>query len=326
MREQPLLQVENLTIDYILADSIIKAVRNASFTIGEGEIVCLVGESGSGKTTVGLAIAGALPENAVIREGRIIFKGKNILGHGSRTSPEKEDKIMMIFQDPASALNPLFKVGEVVSDIIKNHLEMNDSVKVREKALEIFRMVELPDPERVFDSYPHELSGGMLQRIVIAIALSVNPALLIADEPTTMLDVTLQAQILNLLLNLKKRLGLSMLFITHNLGVAAEVSDRIIVMYAGEIVEEAKTMELLNNPLHPYTRGLIECIPRTHIRYSKLKSIPGTIPDLRNPTKRCIFADRCTEAMDLCYKIKPDLIEFSKDRRVSCHLYRVDKK
>ncbi|MEM4038911.1 MAG: ABC transporter ATP-binding protein, partial [Nitrososphaerota archaeon] len=168
----------------------------------------------------------------------------------------------------------------------------------------------------------HELSGGMLQRVIIAITLSVNPKLLIADEPTTMLDVTLQAQILDLLINLKKKFGLSILFITHNLSVAAEIGDRIIVMYGGEIVEEASSEELLKNPLHPYTKGLLECIPKTHIKYSKLKSIPGMIFDLRNPPLGCVFVDRCTEATDLCRKDKPRLIEFLKNHKVACHLYR----
>lgn len=182
-------------------------------------------------------------------------------------------------------------------------------------------MVELPDPIRIYDSYPHELSGGMLQRVVIAIALSTNPKMLVADEPTTMLDVTLQAEIIDLLLNLKKKLGLSMLFITHNLGVAVEIADRIIVMYGGELIEEAVSRELINNPLHPYTQGLIDCIPRTHIKYSKLKHIPGTIPDMINPLKGCIFSDRCNKVMDVCRVDKPVLGEYSTNHKVACYLY-----
>ncbi|MEM1677124.1 MAG: ABC transporter ATP-binding protein [Nitrososphaerota archaeon] len=322
MTDQPILQVENLTIDYVVLDGIIKAVRNVSFTINEGEVVCLVGESGSGKTTVGLAISRALPENAIIREGRIIFKGRDLLNLEIRDKSTIEDEVMMIFQDPAATLNPLFKVGEIFSDVIKHHLKLSDQLKIREKALEFLKAVELPDPERIFNSYLHELSGGMLQRVIIAITLSVNPKLLIADEPTTMLDVTLQAQILDLLINLKKKFGLSILFITHNLSIAAEIGDRIIVMYGGEIVEEASSEELLKNPLHPYTKGLLECIPKTHIKYSKLKSIPGMIFDLRNPPLGCVFVDRCIEATDLCRKDKPRLIEFLKNHKVACHLYR----
>ncbi|MEM4536256.1 MAG: ABC transporter ATP-binding protein, partial [Nitrososphaerota archaeon] len=276
MKNHSILRVEDLSIDYIVLGGSLKAVRNVSFEIYEGEVVCLVGESGSGKSTVGLAIAGALPENAIIRSGRIIFMGKNLLE--AETRNKKVNNIMIVFQDPAATLNPLFKVGEVISDVIKTHLHIKEREKIKEKALEMFRMVELPDPARIYNSYPHELSGGMLQRVVIAIALSTNPRMLIADEPTTMLDVTLQAQIIDLLLSLKRKLGLSMLFITHNLGVASEIADRIIVMYGGELIEEANSSELINNPLHPYTRGLMECIPRTHIKYSKLKHIPGTLP------------------------------------------------
>lgn len=326
MIKQPILKVEDLTIDYLVLDGVVKAVRDVSFMVNEGEVLCLVGESGSGKTTVGLAIAGALPENAVVRKGRIIFKERDILEQRRKETSTIEDRIMMIFQDPAATLNPLFRVGEIISDVIKYHLKITNPVELRERVLESLRVVELPDPERVFNSYPHELSGGMLQRVVIATALSIGPKLLIADEPTTMLDVTLQAQILELLINLKKKFGLSIIFITHNLGVAVEIGDRIIVMYGGEIVEEARSGELLENPLHPYTRGLIDCIPKTHIKYHKLRSIPGMMPDLRNPATGCIFADRCPEVMDICRGVKPRLIEFLKDHRVACHLYRVEER
>lgn len=324
MKNHPILQVENLSIEYIVLDGSIKAVRNVSFEIHEGEVVCLVGESGSGKSTVGLAIAGALPENAIITSGRIIFMGKNILEAGAKD--KKTDNIMIVFQDPAATLNPLFKVGEVISDVIETRLQIRDREKIREKALEMFKMVELPDPVRIYNSYPHELSGGMLQRVAIAIALSANPGMLVADEPTTMLDVTLQAQIIDLLRNLKKKLGLSMLFITHNLGVATEIADRILVMYGGELIEEANPSDLIDNPLHPYTKGLLECIPRTHISYSRLKHIPGAVPDLTNPLKGCIFSDRCSEVMDICRVVKPLLREYSKNRKVACHLYSEEKR
>mgnify|MGYP001773084223 CR=1 FL=1 len=324
MKNHSILRVEDLSIDYVILGGAIKAVRNVSFEVYEGEVVCLVGESGSGKSTVGLAIAGALPENAIIRSGRIIFMGRDLLE--AETRNKKFGNIMMVFQDPAATLNPLFKVGEVISDVIKTHLKIKERERIREKALEMFRMVELPDPVRIYDSYPHELSGGMLQRVVIAIALSTSPRMLIADEPTTMLDVTLQAQIIDLLLGLKRKLGLSMLFITHNLGVASEIADRIIVMYGGELIEEANSSELINNPLHPYTRDLIECIPRTHIKYSKLKHIPGTIPDLTNPLKGCIFSDRCSLVMDVCRVVKPLLREYSRNHKVACHLYSEERR
>lgn len=324
MKKEPLLLVENLSIEYRLLGESVKAVRGASFHIDKGEVLCLVGESGSGKSTIGLAIAGALPENAIIRSGRILFQGKNILSQEVRGA--REDKIMIIFQDPAATLNPLFAVGETMSDVIKNHLKIEDHKEIKERALNALRTVELPDPERIFNSYPHELSGGMLQIAIIAIALSVNPKLLVADEPTTMLDVTLQAQILELLTNLKNKLGLSILFITHNLGVAAEIGDRIMVMYAGELIEEASSEELIHNPLHPYTKGLLECIPKTHIKHSKLKYIPGMISDLRNPPKGCSFHERCSQVMDVCRSIKPTMIRISSNHKVACHLYSEGRK
>lgn len=319
MNTKPLLRIENLNIEYVVQDGVIKAVRNVSFDMNEGEIVCLVGESGSGKSTIGLAITGALPENAIIRGGRIIFQGQDLMDHKMGRYLGKE--IMMIFQDPAAALNPLFTIEEMMADVIKTHLKVRDLRKIKDVALKMLRTVGLPDQERILRSYPHELSGGMLQRAMIAIALSVNPKLLIADEPTTMLDVTLQAQILELLLNLKTEFGLSILLITHNLGIAAEMGGRIIVIYGGEIVEEASSNELIQNPLHPYTKGLIECIPRTSIRYSKLKHIPGMMPDLRKPPSGCIFYGRCSEAVEECRTIKPLIIQVHGDHKVACHLY-----
>lgn len=319
MMSEPLLRIENLSIEYVVQEGTIKAVRNASFDINEGEIVCLVGESGSGKSTIGLAIAGALPENAIIRGGKIIFQDHDLINQRARTCSKKE--IMMIFQDPAASINPLFTIGEIMSDVIKTHLKVHNPNAIKDLALRMLRRVGLPDPERMLRSYPHELSGGMLQRAVIATALSVNPKLLIADEPTTMLDVTLQAQILELLLNLKNDFGLSILLITHNLGIAAEMGGRIIVMYCGEIVEEASSNELIRNPLHPYTKGLLECIPRTSIRYSKLKHIPGIMPDLRNPPSGCVFYGRCSEAIQECRMIKPSMVQVYENHTVACHLY-----
>ena len=319
MSGEPLLRIENLNIEYVVLGGTIKAVRNASFDVNEGEVVCLVGESGSGKSTIGLAIAGALSENALIRGGRIISRGRDLTSYNAAESLRKE--IMMIFQDPAASFNPLFTIGEIMSDVIKTHLKVRDPKMIKELALRMLRRVELPEPERILRSYPHELSGGMLQRAIIATALSVDPKLLIADEPTTMLDVTLQAQILELLLNLKRDFGLSILFITHNLGIAAEMGDKIIVLYGGEVVEEASSNELIRNPLHPYTRGLLECVPRTSIKYSKLKHIPGMIPDLRSPPSGCIFHERCSEAMEVCRVIKPPILQVHGDHKVACHLY-----
>ena len=320
--KETLLTVENLSVYYYTLEGTVKAVRNLSFQLRRGEVLCLVGESGSGKSTVGLAISGALPENAVIASGKIVFDDVDLLQLPEEKLRKIQGKdISIIFQDPAATLNPLFTIGSVLSDVIKTHLGITEKDKVKKLALEMLRIAGLPDPERIYSSYPHELSGGMLQRAVIAVALSTKPKLLIADEPTTMLDVTLQAQILDLLIDLQKKFKLSILFITHNLGVAAEIADKILVMYAGIGLEEASTYEILRNPLHPYTKGLIECVPRRHIKVSKLRYIPGSLPDLRNPPPGCPFHPRCPYVMDICRKEEPPIIEIKPGHYVACHLY-----
>ncbi|RLG85045.1 MAG: ABC transporter ATP-binding protein [Thermoprotei archaeon] len=322
MNGETLLAVEDLSVYYYTLEGVVKAVRNLNFQLGKGEILCLVGESGSGKSTVGLAISGALPENAMIASGKIIFNDIDLLRLPEEKLREIQGReISIIFQDPAATLNPLFTIGSILTDVIKTHLGITEKDKVKKLALEMLKIAGLPDPERIYNSYPHELSGGMLQRAIIAVALSTRPKLLIADEPTTMLDVTLQAQILDLLLDLQKKFKLSILFITHNLGVAAEIADRILVMYAGIGLEEASTYEILRNPLHPYTKGLIECVPRCHIRVSKLRYIPGSLPDLRNPPPGCPFHPRCPYAMDICKREEPPMIEVKTGHRVWCHLY-----
>ncbi len=320
MREG-LLYVDNLTIYYYTLEGVVKAVRNVSFKIDKGESVCLVGESGSGKSTVGLAVAMSLPQNSKIISGKIIYNGVNLLDLDEREQRKYRGKeISIIFQDPAAALNPLFNVGEQMSDVIMYHLGVKKSEAI-EKAKDMLKKVGLPDPERIIKLYPHELSGGMLQRVSIAIALSTNPRILIADEPTTMLDVTLQSQILDLLSKLKDEFNLSMLFVTHNLGVAAEISERIIIMYAGMIVEEGPTDEILANPLHPYTRKLLKSVPRARTKIKKLEYIPGALPDLRNPPPGCPFADRCDERIEECVKEVPKLISINPKRKVACIKY-----
>ena len=317
------LSVEELTIHYYTLSGIVKAVRDVSFTVGEKESVCLVGESGSGKSTIGLAVAGALPDNARIVKGRIMYKNEvNLLTLQAEEAREYfGKKITMIFQDPAATLNPLFTIGEQLGDVIKQHMNIREREEVEKLSQDMLRKVGLPDPPRVLRSYPHELSGGMLQRASIAIALSPNPELLIADEPTTMLDVTLQAQILDLLKKLKEEMGLSILFITHNLGVAAEICDRTIVIYAGTVFEEGSTEEVLLSPLHPYTVKLLMSVPRAQARVEKLRYIPGTLPDLRNPPPGCPFAPRCEEAMEECKRRFPPMTEVTRGHRVACYKY-----
>jgi len=316
------LVVENLTIHYYTLEGIVKAVRNVSFSVERGESVCLVGESGSGKSTIGLAIVGALPANARIISGKILVSGVNVLELDQKELEKIRGKeVSIIFQDPAASFNPLFTIGQILSDVIKHKLGIDDKEKLKKKALEALRIVGLPDPERVYNSYPHELSGGMLQRAAIAVAVSTNPKILVADEPTTMLDVTLQAQILDLLQDLRKKLGLALVFITHNLGVAATICDRILVIYAGSTVEFGPVDEVLLNPLHPYTRKLIECVPRSSVRVGRLKYIPGSLPDLRKLPPGCVFEPRCEEALEICKMKPPELVEVKPGHFVACHKY-----
>ncbi len=321
MDAKPLV-VENLTIHYYTLEGIVKAVRNVSFSVEKGESVCLVGESGSGKSTIGLAIVGALPGNARIVSGRILLNGVDVL----RLSQKELEKIRgrevsIIFQDPAASFNPLFTIGQILSDVIKYKLNVKDKNEVRKLALSALRMVGLPDPERIYNSYPHELSGGMLQRAAIAVALSTKPSVLVADEPTTMLDVTLQAQILDLLQDLRRKLGLALVFITHNLGVAAAICDKILVIYAGSMVEYGPVDDVLTSPLHPYTRRLLECVPRSSARVGRLKYIPGSLPDLRKLPPGCVFAPRCSEVMEVCKSVEPRIVEVKPRHMVACHKY-----
>ena len=314
------LVVENLTIHYYTLEGIVKAVRNVSFSVERGESICLVGESGSGKSTIGLAIVGALPANARVVSGKILVNNVNILELDQKELEKIRGKeVSIIFQDPAASFNPLFTIGQILSDVIRHKLGIDDKKKLKEKALEALKMVGLPDPERVYNSYPHELSGGMLQRAAIAVAISTNPKILVADEPTTMLDVTLQAQILDLLQHLRKKLGLALVFITHNLGVAAAICDKVLVIYAGSTVEFGPADEVLSNPLHPYTRKLIECVPRSSVKVGRLKHIPGSLPDLRRLPPGCVFEPRCEEALGICKMKLPKLVEVKSGHFVACH-------
>lgn len=317
-----ILTIRNLTIHYYTLEGIVEAVRNVSFTIDEGESLCLIGESGSGKSTVGLAVLGALPENARIVSGEILLGDVDIL----KLKHEELEKIRgrevsIIFQDPAASFNPLFTIGEVLEDILRHKLGLRDKGEIRRRALELLKTVGLPDPERIYKSYPHELSGGMLQRAAIAVALSTNPKLLVADEPTTMLDVTLQAQILELLQELRRKLKLTLLFITHNLGVAAMVSDKILVIYAGAPVELGPTEEILTSPLHPYTRKLLECVPRANVKIERLNYIPGSLPDLRRLPRGCVFEPRCELAIPKCKTAQPSMKEVKSNHLVACYRY-----
>lgn len=322
MYNKSILKIENLSINYYTLEGIVKAVRNIELEVGKGESVCIVGESGSGKSTLGLAIALALPPNAKIISGKIFFEGRNVLEFDDKALNNYFGKsVSMIFQDPSISLNPLFTIGEQMSDIIRNVLGIQDKKQIMNLMIDMLKKVGLFDFHRILKSYPHELSGGMLQRVCIAFALIGKPKLLIADEPTSMLDVTLQAQILRLLKQLKEEMNLSLLFITHNLGVAFEIADKITVMYAGKIVEIGPAEDVIMNPLHPYTIKLLESIPKVSSKEKRLKTIQGFLPDLRNPPTGCPFADRCDFARSICFEKMPDFIEVRPNHKVACFNY-----
>ncbi|MBC7094456.1 ABC transporter ATP-binding protein [Thermococcus sp.] len=314
-----LLRIENLYVNFRTLWGIAKALNGINLTIKEGEIFGLVGETGCGKSVTASSILRLLPSNAEV-SGKILFKGENILKKSEEEMRKIRGKeISIIFQDPMTSLNPLFKIKDQMVDVITLHNNLSKE-EAENYAKDLLKKVGLPDPERVLNSYPHELSGGMRQRAMIAIALSSNPSLLIADEPTTALDVTIQKQILMLILELKETYGFSVLFITHDLGVVAELCDRVGVMYAGNIVEIAPTEELFEKPLHPYTQGLLSVVPDP--RYKKeLKPLRGSVPSLLNPPTGCRFHPRCDYATDLCKEQKPKLIEYSPNHFVACHLY-----
>ena len=301
-------------------DGVVHALNGVSFDVRKGEILGLVGETGCGKTATGLAILKLLPDNSEIAQGRIMLEEDDIL-HKSETQETsiRGRKIAMIFQDPASSLNPVFPIGRQLLDVLKIHNQDLDEESLRKLSHDKLTMVELPDPESVMELYPHELSGGMQQRVMMAIALSSSPILLIADEPTTALDVTIQAQLLVLLKKLKETLGLSVLLITHNLGVVRELCDRIAIMYAGSVVEVADTDRIFKNPLHPYTRGLISSVVTGRLRGQVLHYIAGIVPSLLHPPQGCRFHPRCPNAIRVCKESDPKLSEVESKHLVACY-------
>jgi len=319
-----LLSVKGLEIEIHTPKGPLVPIQNLSFYIKKGESVCLVGESGCGKSITALSLPGLLPSPPFrIRKGEVIFDGTDLTGltHNQLCSIRGK-RMAMIFQEPMTALNPVFNIGDQIAESITTHFRL-PAGQVRKRVIEVLRQVQMPAPEERISSYPHQLSGGLRQRAMIAMALACHPDFLIADEPTTALDVTIQAQILELLNRLRKQQNLSLLFITHNLGVVAQIAHKVLIMYAGNIVEEAPVKEIFENPLHPYTQGLLASVPyglREGIR--RLTSIPGSVPALDSIPPGCAFQDRCTKATNICRRIKPERIQVSKDRQVSCHLFR----
>ncbi len=320
-RQSELLRVKGLKIYYNTPEGLVRAVNGISFSVRRGECLSIVGESGSGKSTAALAILRLLESPpARIAAGEILFMGQDLLKLPEKSLRRIRGKeISMIFQDPQSSLNPVLRVGEQIIEQIVLHTKMSKR-EAREKTIELLREVGIPHPEKRIDEYPHQFSGGMRQRAMIAMALSCGPKLIIADEPTSALDVTIQAQILGIFKELRDR-GISILFITHDFGIVADMADRVVIMYAGKIVERGTVLEIFDNPLHPYTKGLMACLPSLNSEEAELPHIPGTMPSLVDPPTGCLFHPRCREAFASCDKEEPPEYEVSNTHSVACHLY-----
>ncbi len=349
-----LLKIDDLRIAYDFREWRLVALNGVDLDIGEKEFLAIVGESGCGKSTLALSMIGLLPTPpAKILDGSIVYKGTDLTKlDKKRLRNYRGTEIAMIFQEPLTSLNPVHKIGDQIAEAIlirdsRNGGENQQSSEVMQKvyrtdapasrglrtgrrrltetlkkeAAEALKLVRVADPEQVLERYPFELSGGMRQRVMIAMALSQKPAILVADEPTTALDVTTQAQVLKLMKELISEVNTSIVLITHDLAVASQVADRVVVMYAGDIVEDGGVFDLFSNPLHPYTKGLLSCIPTGSKDDTNLMPIPGSVPDLVNPPKGCRYADRCPSVMEICRSKPPQLLEVSPGHRVSCFLY-----
>ncbi|TCZ77814.1 ABC transporter ATP-binding protein [Paenibacillus albiflavus] len=317
-----LLQFRNLKTQFHTESGVVKAVNDVSFSIREGETVGVVGESGCGKSVTAMSLMRLVeaPHGKIVG-GEIFFEGRDLLklkNHEMRLI--RGNDIAMIFQEPMSSLNPVLTIGEQIIEPLMEHLLLPRK-EARAKAIELVKLVGIPRAEQIVDSYPHELSGGMRQRIMIAIALSCNPKLLVADEPTTALDVTIQAQILDLMRDIKEKFKTSIMLITHDLGVVAEMADYVVVMYAGKVIEEASVFELFKNPKHPYTKGLMKAKPVINQRQERLYSIPGQVPNPIELGDNCYFSDRCESCMDICKEKQPPLRTQENGHKIACWLY-----
>jgi peptide/nickel transport system ATP-binding protein len=317
----PLLEVDALRTHFFTVDGVTRAVDGVSFTVNAGETLGIVGESGCGKSVTALSILRLLPQRiGRIVGGRVMFEGQDLLDLDMGAMREiRGNRIAMIFQEPMTSLNPVLTIGEQIAEAVRIHQGASHAAAL-DRAEEMLTLVRIPDAKRRLGDYPHQFSGGMRQRVMIAMALSCNPKLLIADEPTTALDVTVQAQILKLMIELKERTGAAVMLITHALPVVAETCQRVIVMYAGRIVETAEVIDLFDRPMHPYTRGLMASIPRLGIaaRQKRLTEIPGLVPDLRKPVIGCAFAPRCALADDRCRAEAPALADHGDGHLAAC--------
>lgn len=318
---EKLLEVKDLKVSFFTDLGETQAVKGAGFAIGEGDFFGIVGESGSGKSVTTKSILRLGPSNCKIMGGEILFRGEDILKKNEAELREiRGGEIAMIFQDSLSALNPVYTVGNKMVELIRRHTNMNKK-EAKARVLELLTAVGITDPEKAMNSYPHELSGGMRQRVMIAMALACQPQILIADEPTTALDVTIQAQILDLIRDLNQKMNTSVVFITHDLGVVSELCDTVIVMYNGHIVEKAPVADIFREPLHPYTQGLLSAIPRITKERKPLSTIEGMVPNPVERIKGCRFWPRCPKACDRCRKEEPPVFSVGEDRQVRCWLY-----
>ena len=314
-----LLDVQGLTTAFMTGRGEITAIEEVSFSLKEGEILGIVGESGSGKSVTALTIMGLLPTPpARIAAGKVLFQGKELTKLSSREMQRiRGPGIAMIFQEPMTSLNPVFSIGDQIMETIKAH-ESLPAAALRKRAIDMLDKVGIPSAARRLDDYPHQMSGGQRQRVMIAIALACNPKLLIADEPTTALDVTIQAQILDLLMDLRDEFRMAIMIITHNMGVIAETADRVLVMYAGRVIEEAPVARVFDHPIHPYTRGLLECVPSITEDRARLIAIPGTLPDPARRPPGCRYSVRCRYAQPSCSDALPPLILEEADHWAAC--------
>jgi peptide/nickel transport system ATP-binding protein len=334
--QEPLLEIRGLKVNFYTYGGIVRALDGIDLEVMRGETVGLVGETGSGKSVTALSIIRLVADPpGKIDGGQILLNGEDLLQKREQEMQKiRGAKIAMVFQDPSTFLNPVMTVGDQLTETLKAHNVVAEpglkgralKRRTEEKAAELLKQVRMPDPEGTLKKYPHELSGGMRQRVMIAMAIACQPALLIADEPTTALDVTIQSQILDLLGDLKEEEGLSVLLITHDLGIVSEICDRVAVMYAGNIVEVARTLQLFEDPLHPYTQALLNAVPRIDDDRQELENIKGSVPNLITPPTGCRFHPRCPYVMDVCTREKPELLEAKEGHSAACFLVANDQK
>ncbi|MEL6520342.1 MAG: ABC transporter ATP-binding protein [Pseudomonadota bacterium] len=316
----PLLEMRDVSVKFVSREHTVHAVNDVNLTLNRGEVLCIIGESGSGKSVTMRAIMRLLPVRKTKISGDISVAGRDVLSmSGNELSDMRGSLVSMIFQEPMTALDPVYTVGHQIAETVRRH-EGCTKEEGLARALELLELVKVPSAERRLKAFPHELSGGLRQRAMIAMSLSCRPEILLADEPTTALDATVQIQVLILLRRLQAELGMGVIFVTHDLGVAAEIADRVAVMYGGRIVETGTVKEVLNNPQHPYTQGMLSSTVHGNMRGKDIEAIPGSPPDMRRPPKGCSFAARCASAETLCFEGQPDNVELGPGRYARCHL------